>query len=597
MTRLFSVVLEMSLTGSAVIGIVLLLRLAMKRAPGIFSYALWAAVLFRLLCPVSVELPFALIEQRAVIDENYALYDEPITLAGAAEAAYQAVGDALNGGLGIQHIRTADQDVISAGWWDVWPLFFGYVWAIGAGVMLIVGGARYLRLRRKLVGAVKLRDNIYLADNIPTPFVLGLLRGRIYLPSSLSEEEQEPILLHERHHIRRLDPLFRLLAYMTLCLHWFNPLVWLAFSLSGRDMEISCDEAVTANMGADSRADYAALLLRFASGRRTLPAPLAFGEGDTSVRVKRVFGRRPGRIAAAIAGILLAAALLLLCFNRAVNVRTTLSGAIYEVERIVYDAGDSLSLEDAPDWCVTADFQLYERDNAGEDWEYMGALTPYPAENVHIAGYTAADARILENGDGCWLVAQTTSGETLLGGGIAPDNLQVIYVLRSTFYEHYIQVNFFQRSLVHPVGSAVQAFATWESDNNPGWLVVGFVSGEGFADMGFAVFRSDGGEGYRLMEHHVYPGAADGGITFASPPAVLDEDGRITDQTAYDVILSCNDQLDTIVRVLDDGSQLRKSADRAGKRSMTLLHWADTAGSQTVEIHYYDEFGQELTPP
>lgn len=156
------------------------------------------------------------------------------------------------------------------------------VWLTGTVAMVIYGVVSLLRLRRRLVGAVPLEKSVYLADHISTPFVLGLFRPKIYLPSALPEGERGYILLHERHHIRRLDHAVKLLAFLALCVHWFNPLVWLMFVLLGRDMEMSCDEAVMKKLGEAVRADYSASLLRLATGRKIIAgAPLAFGEGDT----------------------------------------------------------------------------------------------------------------------------------------------------------------------------------------------------------------------------------------------------------------------------------------------------------------------------
>lgn len=151
------------------------------------------------------------------------------------------------------------------------------------------------RLRRRIVGAVRLRDNIYLADHIDSPFVMGVLRPRIYLPSTLAEGERGYIILHEQCHIQRFDPAVKLLSFTALCLHWFNPLVWLSFLLSGRDMEMRCDEAVIRQLGDGVRADYSASLLSLATGRRILAgAPLAFGEGDPKSRIENLLRfRRP----------------------------------------------------------------------------------------------------------------------------------------------------------------------------------------------------------------------------------------------------------------------------------------------------------------
>ncbi len=305
--ELLLVVLNMSLTGGAVILFVLLARLALRRAPKIFSYALWAVVLFRLLCPVSLSADFSLMglldapardssgaaTAIAYIPSGLVHAEHPqvdLPLPGVSQAVNQALP---------QGAEQAAADPLEA------PVTIATtVWLAGAAALALYALFSLLRLRWALVGATRLRDNIYLADHIPSPFVLGLLRPKIYLPSALPEEKYPYILLHEQHHIRRLDHLTRLLAFAALCIHWFNPLVWLAFVLSGRDMEMSCDEAVLRRLGGEVRTDYSASLLELAAGRKLFPgAPLAFGQGDTRGRIQNLLRwKRPGLWSLLLAG-------------------------------------------------------------------------------------------------------------------------------------------------------------------------------------------------------------------------------------------------------------------------------------------------------
>lgn len=291
----FMEILDMTKTASIVILFVVLARLILKRAPKIFSYVLWAVVLFRLICPVSVELPVSAVPELDSVSDSYSLHNEDISVVGASQAAYQAVGDVLNGGIDIQDVPTnrideaGNTEYVKAYWWEVWVLFGQYVWAAGILAMAVYSIVSYIKLRKRLIGAVLLKENIYLSDNIDSPFVMGLFRPKIYLPSVLSKDEQEYIILHEKHHIKRLDHIFKAVSFVALCIHWFNPLVWLSFVLSGKDMEMSCDEAVIKKMGADIRADYSASLLSLATGKRIVAGtPLAFGEGDTKGRIRNL---------------------------------------------------------------------------------------------------------------------------------------------------------------------------------------------------------------------------------------------------------------------------------------------------------------------
>lgn len=293
--KLFMQILDMSLQASIVILVVMAVRLLLKRAPKIFSYALWSVVLLRLLCPFSIEAPVSVVPSIESVSESYTLQDQPISPISAGMAAYQAVGDALNGGLGVQHIYTTELQengnpkVVTASWNEVWILFGQYVWLMGIAGMVIYSAVGYCKLRRRLTGASWMRDNIYLADHIDSPFVLGSVRPKIYLPSALGESEQRYIIAHEQQHIRRLDHMVKLIAYVALVLHWFNPLVWIAYLLFCKDMEMSCDEAVIRKLGEHIRADYSASLLNLATGRRSIGiTPLAFGEGDTKGRIKNL---------------------------------------------------------------------------------------------------------------------------------------------------------------------------------------------------------------------------------------------------------------------------------------------------------------------
>lgn len=290
MRIVFERVLEMSLAGSWVILLVLIARLVLRKAPKRFSYALWALVLLRLLCPVALESPVSIMPAREESSYGTGVLEEDVSLSQTALAAHHAVGDAANGGLGSVPIHTenSESSVKSAMHREVWTLVLRALWLPGLMVLLIANVISMLRLRRRLIGAARLRENIWIADHIDTAFVLGVLRPRIYLPSSLSPNEQDYILLHEQTHIRRLDPLWKLLGFTALCVHWFNPLVWIAFRCAERDMELSCDESVLARMGAEIKCDYAASLLRLASGERHFASPLAFGEGGTKQRIKNV---------------------------------------------------------------------------------------------------------------------------------------------------------------------------------------------------------------------------------------------------------------------------------------------------------------------
>ena len=206
--------------------VVLLARLALRRAPKLYSYLLWAPVLFRLLCPFPIESVFSLLPAKAQPIPKDILY------AGTprVDTGFAALDRAVNS------VLPAGEPAMSVNPLQVWLAAAQLVWLAGAAVLLLYSLAATLRLRRRLKGAAREEENIYTAAGLETPFVMGLFRPRIYLPAGLAGEERRYILLHEQTHIRRGDHLWRLLGFFALCLHWFNPLVWLAFYLSGKDM-------------------------------------------------------------------------------------------------------------------------------------------------------------------------------------------------------------------------------------------------------------------------------------------------------------------------------------------------------------------------
>lgn len=302
--------LNMSLTASVVILFVLLLRLLLKKAPKVISYALWSIVLFRLLCPISIESGFSL----------FGLLDAPVTTNGTITSSISYIPDNIVREESLleetNQIQPQEdrQTTISL---KTPMAIAACVWMAGLFAMGLYTIASYMRLRRKLITASHLRDNIYLADEIPSPFVFGLFRPKIYLPSFLDEQEQPYIILHEQHHIRRLDHIVKALAFIALCVHWFNPLVWAAFFLASKDMEMSCDEAVIQKMGTGVLSNYAASLLSLATGKHSLTGmPLAFGEGDTKGRIRNLANwKSPKRILFVIAGLLVILAAVILVPN------------------------------------------------------------------------------------------------------------------------------------------------------------------------------------------------------------------------------------------------------------------------------------------
>ena len=281
--RIFLSVLNMELTASYVILFVLLVRWFLKKQPKIYSYALWSIVLFRLICPFSFESVLSLIPVKQepipqaiitstnphnwTVETGVEVVDRVVTDPVVNPMIYETSPGAMAGNLHL----------------------FALLWLLGIVLLLLYSLHGLFKLRRRLRKAERLRENIYVLQGLETAFVLGLLHPKIYLPAGLSGEEMEYILLHEQTHLCRKDHLVKIAAFGALCIHWFNPLVWLAFGLSSQDMEMSCDEAVIRRLGNEVKKAYSSTLLSLAAGRkRWVATPLAFGEGDTKSRIKNV---------------------------------------------------------------------------------------------------------------------------------------------------------------------------------------------------------------------------------------------------------------------------------------------------------------------
>lgn len=321
MYTLLPKILNMSLTAGIVIVLVLIARLLLKKAPKIFSYFLWAVVLFRLVCPVSFSSEFALIGffHAPATTTNDSPYSSITYIPGnIVHTEYPRVDLPIPGiSEAINESLPQGEEQLAADPLEGPMAMATLLWLLGIAAMLIYSAISLILLSRKLIGAVRFRDNIYHADHISTPFVIGLFRPKIYFPSTISEQEQSYIILHEKTHIRRLDHIIKMFAFLALTIHWFNPLVWVAFVCAVKDMEMSCDESVLKQMGGEIKGAYSTSLLSLAAGRSLINgSPLAFGEGNIKGRIKNIMNfRKPAFWVVAIAVVACIAAVVFLSAN------------------------------------------------------------------------------------------------------------------------------------------------------------------------------------------------------------------------------------------------------------------------------------------
>ena len=311
MNALFLKILNMSLASGVLVLAVLLLRLVLRRAPKWLRCLLWALVAVRLLCPWSLQSSlsaFSLLPAQTDAQGNLEYFryngkpekpmvefDLPrVSFSGSArDAAPAAPEQAL---APTVTVRTASR----------YLPYVESVWLAGVGAMLLYAAASWLLLRRKVRFAVPLGGRLRLCEEIDSPFILGVFRPRVYLPAGLSGAAREAVIAHENAHLARGDQLWKPLGFLLLAVHWFNPLLWLAWWLLCRDIELACDEKVVRDMETASRADYSQALLDCSAGHRLVRVcPLAFGEGSVKGRVKAVLNYKKPAFWLVLAAVLL----------------------------------------------------------------------------------------------------------------------------------------------------------------------------------------------------------------------------------------------------------------------------------------------------
>lgn len=263
MESVFVRIFNMSIVASWLILAVIILRLILKKAPKRIRYVMWAMVGVRLALPFSFESGFSLVPNAQRLNE-----------ASGSSTTYigSHTGESLTA-----NAQSTSVDALSV---------ISIVWAVGAALMLVYMIASFLSLSKMVRERIRLRDNIWLCDRIQSPFVLGVFRPQIYLLSSMSERETEYVIAHEKTHLKHLDNIWKPLGFVLLCMHWFNPLCWLAYWLFNKDIELACDESVVKGLDIKGKKQYSTALLSCSSFRHIVTAcPLAFGENNIKQRI------------------------------------------------------------------------------------------------------------------------------------------------------------------------------------------------------------------------------------------------------------------------------------------------------------------------
>lgn len=301
MNELFLTILNMSITAGWLILAVLVIRLFLKKAPKWANVLLWGIVGIRLICPFAVKSPFSLIPSARTISAKI--------LTGPAfriDTGISPMDSRINGYLGDRYFEGV---TVPAGNGRTVMTVFGVIWLAGMAAMAAYAIVSWLRLRARVRTAVRLQEHIFQSEGVSSPFVLGIIRPGIYLPFDLDETSMRYVIAHEKAHIRRRDHWWKAIGFALLIVHWFNPLVWLAYRLLCRDIELACDESVIGYLGKEERAEYAGALLRCSvRPSNTGICPLAFGETGVKMRIRSVMVHRKPAAWALVAAVVICAA-------------------------------------------------------------------------------------------------------------------------------------------------------------------------------------------------------------------------------------------------------------------------------------------------
>lgn len=340
MTEIFLTVINMNISAGWIVLVVLLLRLLFKKAPKWIAVLLWGIAAVRLICPFTIESALSLIPSAQTISTEIMMDRTPEINSGVP-----IINSTLNP---IITESFAPAPLASANPLQIWIPILSFVWLAGMVGMLLYATISSFQLKRKIETAILFRENVFQSESVVSPFVFGMIKPKIYLPFHMDEADMEHVVAHEQAHIRRKDHWWKPIGFLILTLHWFNPLIWLGYSMLCRDIELACDEKVIKPLNAEQKADYSQALLTCGVGRRRVAAcPLAFGEVGVADRVKSVLHyKKPTFWAIAIA--LLACVVVAVCFLTDPTSNT--------IQKLARESGDM------------EDLRVYISDGEGHVW-------------------------------------------------------------------------------------------------------------------------------------------------------------------------------------------------------------------------------------
>ncbi|MFR1479490.1 MAG: M56 family metallopeptidase [Hydrogeniiclostridium mannosilyticum] len=398
MSELFLKIVNMSISASWVVIAVLTLRFCLKKAPKWVNVLLWGIVAARMVFPFSIESVLSLIPSAETISPTVMMEQTPSVQTGVP-ALNHVINPVISGSF-------TPAPGASANPLQIWiPVLTG-IWLFGIAALFLYSAVSYWRLHRKVCEAVILRGNIYQSEKVCSPFVLGIIRPKIYLPYHMDSREMDHVIAHEQTHIRRRDHWWKPLGFLLLTIHWFNPLMWLSYVLLCRDIELACDEKVIREMGNEQRADYTQALVACSVGRRVIAAcPLAFGEVGVKERVKSVMNYKKPAFWIVLASVIVCAAAAVcfltnpIGFQFDVSANTIVSANHFDMR----NADDPVSIEMTPAQISELNSRLAGVKNCKRSDKYAGLTPGYQisaqmqdGSYIRISGYSLSDNTMVD---------------------------------------------------------------------------------------------------------------------------------------------------------------------------------------------------------
>lgn len=351
---IFLKIVNMSISAGWIVLIVLLMRFLLKKAPKWINVLLWSIVAIRLICPFTIESMLSLIPSAETVSPEIMISKSPEINSGVP-----IINSVVNP---VINELYAPEPSASANPLQILIPVAAVLWLVGIAALLIYTLVSFLRLKSKIGTAVLLKENIYQSENISSPFVLGVIKPKIYLPFYMNERDIPPVVAHEKAHIQRKDYLWKPLGFLILTLHWFNPLVWLGYVLLCRDIELACDEKVVKTLSNEQRANYSEALLTCSVNRRMIAAcPLAFGEVGVKDRVKSILNYKKPAFWVIVIALILCIALAIGFLTNPVNLYVYNSR--YETGKCLYSyvvSADKETENNELVFDITSDGKVYK---------------------------------------------------------------------------------------------------------------------------------------------------------------------------------------------------------------------------------------------